>query len=106
MKIRLLPVCLLLTAVSVLAQQSDRQQFIRVEAPLIALTNVRVIDGTGAAPRDDQTIIIQGGKIQSIGPTASTTYPADARTVDLKGYTVLPGLVGMQIGRASCRERV
>jgi imidazolonepropionase-like amidohydrolase len=79
----------------VLAQQSDRQQFIRVEAPLIALTNVRVIDGTGAAPRDDQTIIIQGGKIQSIGPTASTTYPADARTLDLKGYTVLPGLVGM-----------
>ena len=95
MKIKLLPLCLLLSAVSVLAQQSDRQQFIRVEAPLIALTNVRVIDGTGAAPRDDQTIIIQGGKIQSIGPTASTTYPADARTVDLKGYTVLPGLVGM-----------
>jgi imidazolonepropionase-like amidohydrolase len=95
MKIKLLPVCLLLWAVSVLAQQSDRQQFIRVEAPLIALTNVRVIDGTGAAPRDDQTIIIQGGKIQSIGPTASTTYPADARTLDLKGYTVLPGLVGM-----------
>src|SRR5688500_1646001 len=95
MKIRLLPVCLLLSAVSVLAQQSDRQQFIRVEAPLIALTNVRVIDGTGAAPRDDQTILIQGGKIQSVGPTASTTYPADARTLDLKGYTVLPGLVGM-----------
>ena len=95
MKIKLLPLCLLLSAVSVLAQQSDRQQFIRVEAPLIALTNVRVIDGTGAAPRDDQTILIQGGKIQSIGPTASTTYPADARTLDLKGYTVLPGLVGM-----------
>ncbi|HVF23817.1 MAG TPA: amidohydrolase family protein [Pyrinomonadaceae bacterium] len=95
MKIKLLPVCLLLSAVCVLAQQSDRQQFIRVEAPLIALTNVRVIDGTGAAPRDDQTILIQGGKIQSVGPTASTTYPADARTLDLKGYTVLPGLVGM-----------
>ena len=95
MKIKLLPFCLLLSVVSVLGQQSERQQFIRVEAPLIALTNVRVIDGTGAAPRDDQTILIQGGKIQSISPTASTTYPADARTLDLKGYTVLPGLVGM-----------
>jgi imidazolonepropionase-like amidohydrolase len=95
MKIKLLPLCLLLSVVSVLGQQSERQQFIRVEAPLIALTNVRVIDGTGAAPRDDQTILIQGGKIQSISPTASTTYPADARTLDLKGYTVLPGLVGM-----------
>jgi len=95
MKIKLVSLCLLLFVISALAQAQDRQQFIRVEAPLIALTNVRVIDGTGAAPRDDQTILISGGKIQSISPTASTTYPADARTLDLKGYTVLPGLVGM-----------
>jgi imidazolonepropionase-like amidohydrolase len=93
--------CLLLLAVSivfpasVLAQQSDRQQFIRVEAPLIALTNVRVIDGTGGPPRENQTILISGGKIDLVGPTASTTYPSDARTIDLSGYTVLPGLVGM-----------
>src|SRR5687768_8320395 len=95
MKIKLVSLCLLLFVTSALAQAQDRQQFIRVEAPLIALTNVRVIDGTGAAPRDDQTILISGGKIQSISPTASTTYPAGARTLDLKGYTVLPGLVGM-----------
>src|ERR1700737_4296875 len=44
---------------------SDRQQFIRVEAPVVALTHVRVIDGTGAAPLEDQTIVITGGKIQS-----------------------------------------
>jgi imidazolonepropionase-like amidohydrolase len=92
---------LLLLAVSIcfpaslLAQQSDRQQFIRVEAPLIALTNVRVIDGTGGPPRENQTILISGGKIDLVGPTASTTYPSDARTIDLSGYTVLPGLVGM-----------
>ncbi|HEX6283614.1 MAG TPA: amidohydrolase family protein [Pyrinomonadaceae bacterium] len=95
MKTKLVPLCILLFVISAPAQGPDRQQFIRVEAPLIALTNVRVIDGTGAAPRDDQTILISGGKIQSIGPTASTTYPSDARTLDLKGYTVLPGLVGM-----------
>jgi imidazolonepropionase-like amidohydrolase len=92
---------LLLLAVSIcfpaslLAQQSDRQQFIRVEAPLIALTNVRVIDGTGGPPRENQTILISGGKIDLVGPTASTTYPSDARAIDLSGYTVLPGLVGM-----------
>jgi imidazolonepropionase-like amidohydrolase len=86
---------LFICVVNALAQTSDRQQFIRVEAPLIALTHVRVIDGTGAAARDDQTILISGGKIQLIGPTAATTYPADARTLDLSGYTVLPGLVGM-----------
>lgn len=89
---------LLFTAfVNCLAQapQSERQQFIRVEAPVIALTGVRVIDGTGAAARDDQTIIIVDGKIQSITSSTTATVPANAQALDLKGYTVLPGLVGM-----------
>ncbi|HEX6730164.1 MAG TPA: amidohydrolase family protein [Pyrinomonadaceae bacterium] len=75
--------------------QSDRQQFIRVEAPVIALTHVRVIDGTGAPAREDQTIVINDGKVQSIGPSASASVPATAQVLDLKGYTALPGLVGM-----------
>ena len=79
---------------SLVAAQADRQQFIRVEAPVIALTNVRVIDGTGAAPAEGQTIVIRDGKIASIGP-AATTVPNGAKTLDLTGYSVLPGLVGM-----------
>src|SRR5882724_7404000 len=78
-----------------LAQAPDRQQFIRTEAPVIALAHVRVIDGTGAAARDDQTIVINGGKIQSVEPSATAKAPANAQTLDLQGYTVLPGLVGM-----------
>ena len=77
------------------AQQSDRQQFIRVEAPLIALTNVRVIDGTGGAPREDQTIVIREGKIDWVGPAADAKVTGEVKILDLKGYTVLPGLVGM-----------
>src|SRR6185295_4084445 len=77
------------------AQAPDRQQFIRTEAPVIALAHVRVIDGTGAAARDDQTIVISGGKIQSVGPSADAKLPANAQTIDLNGYSVLPGLVGM-----------
>ncbi len=73
----------------------EREQFIRVEAPVIALAHVRVIDGTGAAPHDDQTIIIRDGKIQSIGPGTTANVPPTAQVLDLKGYTVLPGLVGM-----------
>jgi imidazolonepropionase-like amidohydrolase len=73
----------------------ERHQFIRTEAPVIALTNVRVIDGTGAAAREDQTIIISGGKIQSITAAANASIPSGAETLDLKGRTVLPGLVGM-----------
>src|SRR5207249_10437559 len=74
---------------------ADRQQFIRVEAAVIALTHVRVIDGTGAAPLEDQTIVITDGKIQSIASTASAKVQSGAQILDLKGYTVMPGLVGM-----------
>jgi len=74
---------------------ADRQQFIRVEAPVIALTHVRVIDGSGAPALDDQTIVIADGKIQSVAPSTTATVPSGAQTLDLKGYTVLPGLVGM-----------
>jgi len=88
---------LLTVSIGCLAQtpQSERQQFIRVEAPVVALAHVRVIDGTGAAPRDDQTIIIAEGKIQSIASSTTANVPTGAQILDLKGYTVLPGLVGM-----------
>ena len=81
--------------ITTLAQTPERQQFIRTEAPLIALTHVRIIDGTGAPAVEDQTIIISGGKIQSVGPAKGITIPATAQTLDLNGYTVLPGIVGM-----------
>ena len=91
-----LPILLIFCfAISSLAQAPDRQQFIRTEAPLIALTHVRVIDGTGAAAKDDQTIVISEGKIQSVEPSATAKMPANAQTMDLNGYTVMPGLVGM-----------
>ncbi len=69
--------------------------FVKVEAPVVALTHVRVIDGTGAAPREDQTVVISKGKIDSISDAASASVPKDAQLLDLHGYTVIPGLVGM-----------
>ncbi|MDX6694366.1 MAG: hypothetical protein QOF02_1969 [Blastocatellia bacterium] len=88
----LLLFCFSLTA---FAQTPDRQPFIRVDAQLVVLTHVRVIDGTGAAPLENQTIVISGGKIQSIEASATAKAPATAQTLDLTGYTILPGLVGM-----------
>jgi len=75
--------------------QTDRQQFIRAEAPVVILRHVRVIDGTGAAAREDQTIIIAEGKIKSIFANGDLIIPTGAKVLDLDGYTVLPGLVGM-----------
>jgi enamidase len=67
--------------------------FIKVDAPVVALTNVRVIDGTGAPARANQTIIIRNGNIEAVGNTASLTAPAGATTLDLAGRSVIPGLV-------------
>lgn len=69
--------------------------YVNVDAPVVALTHVRVIDGTGAAPREDQTIIIDGDRISRSGPSASVTPPAGARVLDLRGHTVTPGIVGL-----------
>ncbi|HYG81074.1 MAG TPA: amidohydrolase family protein [Pyrinomonadaceae bacterium] len=95
MKITLSVLLLFCSAAASFAQAPDFQQFIRVEAPTVALAHVRVIDGTGAPPLEDQTIVISGGKVQSVGASAAARVPADARVLDLSGYTVLPGLVGM-----------
>ncbi len=59
------------------------------DAPVVALTHVRVIDGTGAAPTEDQTVVLANGRIQAIGGP----IPPDAKLLDLTGHTVLPGLV-------------
>ena len=70
------------------------QQFVTISAPTVALTHVRVIDGTGAPARENQTVIIANGKITSLGGD-STAVPSSAQVFDLHGYTVIPGLVGM-----------
>ncbi|MFO0600629.1 MAG: amidohydrolase family protein [Myxococcaceae bacterium] len=69
--------------------------FIAVNSPITALTHVRVIDGTGAAPLVDQTILLSGTRIQALGPFGKVQIPKDAKVLDLAGATVLPGLVGM-----------
>ena len=62
----------------------------------VALTNVRVVDGTGAPPREDQTIVIaERHDHQRRARPRRRKVPAGARTIDLTGHTVIPGLVGM-----------
>jgi imidazolonepropionase-like amidohydrolase len=69
--------------------------FVKEDAPVIALTHVRVIDGTGTPAREDQTLAIADGKITALGDAASTKIPGGAKVLDLAGHTVIPGLVGM-----------
>lgn len=71
------------------------RQYVSVADSVVALTNVTIIDGTGSAPKAAQTIVIRNGRLAEVGPRASVRVPAEARTLDLTGHTVIPGMVGM-----------
>ena len=71
------------------------RQFVAVDSAVVALAHVKLIDGTGAAPKDDQTIILERGKISWVGSSAAAKVPAQARVLDLSGHTVIPGMVGL-----------
>ena len=73
----------------------DVAPFISVNAPILVLNHVRVIDGTGAPAKEDQAVVISNGNIQSIGPASSTQPPSGAQVLDRTGYSVIPGIVGM-----------
>lgn len=59
----------------------------------IAIVGGLLIDATGAPPRLDQTVLIQGEWIVEIGPMATVKVPADADVIDAAGMTVMPGLI-------------
>jgi enamidase len=67
--------------------------YVAVDSPVVALTHARVIDGTGAPARDDQTLVIRDGRIAAIGASRSVAIPTGALVIDLTGKSVIPGLV-------------
>jgi imidazolonepropionase-like amidohydrolase len=74
----------MLVSVSALAQTAGA---------VTALTGARVIDGTGAAPIEQATILIEKGRITQVGPQQSVQIPAGAARVDVTGKTIIPGLI-------------
>ena len=61
----------------------------------LVLDNVRIVDGTGAAPIENGRIVLQGERIAAVGPAAKVAAPANAERVDLAGKTVIPGLIDL-----------
>ena len=59
----------------------------------VALVGARVIDGTGAAPIANATLLVSSGRIERVGPTASLKIPAGAARIDVAGKTIIPGLI-------------
>jgi imidazolonepropionase-like amidohydrolase len=84
-----------LPAQSVASMSKTTRDFVTVSEPVIVLANATIIDGTGAAPKALHTIVIRAGRIASVGPAGSVNAPDGARVIDLRGQTVIPGIVGM-----------
>jgi imidazolonepropionase-like amidohydrolase len=70
------------------------------------LTDVKVIDGTGAPVQPNKTVVIEGDRIRSISGDGAGK-PNDAKTIDMHGQTIMPliinthGHLGMVKGTAS-----
>ena len=71
------------------------REYVKLDDSVIALSHIRVIDGTGQPTRDNQTLIIRDGAIAAIGDAISTPVPPGAKVLDLPDHSVMPGLVGM-----------
>ena len=63
----------------------------------IALTHTVLIDGADSVPRVDQTVIIRGARIVTVGPSPTTAVPKDARVFNARGAFVIPGLWDMHV---------
>jgi imidazolonepropionase-like amidohydrolase len=67
------------------------RQMLKNTATPIAFQHVRAfVDGNHFA--QDQTILVEGGKITAVGNAASTKIPANAKVIDGAGSTLVPGL--------------
>ncbi len=90
--------CVVLSVtVSLIAQRGpigdSIKAYVSVDAAVVALTNVRVIDGTGAPARERQTIILKDGVIAEVGNAARVAAPTGATVMDLTGKSIIPGMV-------------
>jgi imidazolonepropionase-like amidohydrolase len=82
---------MLLGAIEVVLSQPQRPPF-KPERP-IAIRGGLLVDATGAPPRWDQTVLIQGERITAVGPMEEVQVPSDAEVIDATGMTIMPGLI-------------
>jgi len=63
----------------------------------VAIEHVRLFDSERAAVLEDQTVVVEGDRIASVGAAASAAVPANAQHIDGRGKTLLPGLFDMHV---------
>ena len=62
-------------------------------AEVVVLQGATLIDGTGRPPLKNAVLVIDAGRISAVGPADKVKAPPGARALDLKGRTIIPGLI-------------
>jgi len=68
------------------------KSLVKVPAGAVVFKNVQVFDADNRAFLSDQTVVVDKGRIASIGPAASAKAPGGAQVIDGRGKTLVPGL--------------
>jgi len=66
-------------------------------AASIALTNGTIIDGLGGTTIANGVLVIRQDKIEAVGPRGVVSIPAGSRVIDIRGGTVLPGVINAHV---------
>jgi imidazolonepropionase-like amidohydrolase len=78
----------------VAARRGGRQAPASARIPVV-LKASRLFDGTGLETHNDWVVVVQGERITSVGPATEVKVPDGARTINLLGMTLLPGLIDL-----------
>jgi imidazolonepropionase-like amidohydrolase len=82
-----------LCAVAAIAIQSSSGRVAAQAGAAVLYEGARVIVGDGTPAIENAAILIQGGRVLTVGPRGQVQAPAGATRVDLTGKTVVPGFV-------------
>jgi imidazolonepropionase-like amidohydrolase len=66
-----------------------------LSAQVTVFSHATVIDGSGRAPVNDATLVVNNGRIEDMGPPAKVKTPDGAQVVDLTGQTIIPGIINL-----------
>lgn len=95
---------LLVAAFAIAACGRSAEQQAAAPPTSVAYTGATVIVGDGSEPIAGAVIVVDAGRIVSVGPLASTTLPEGMTQVNLSGKTVMPALVDSHVHLSTTRD--